>query len=234
MGQTRLTTKSALPPQWDDAEFDDTHRNPSTSNGLGDYDGKLADLYAEQERVLEHFFDTVGRTPLIQALDTQPDDSKWGKLQSALLDPSWRNIRFARICKKLKIDPKDLTEFWRTTHIQEGIIRQFAKLPSVMEHQADKALPRIVYCDKCDGLGQVLAGYIEDSEGNKTPQTRPCPKCKGSCEIQQDGDKDAAVLLYKSAGLIDKPAPAMAVQVNFGDRPEDTSALIGKLISGGQ
>lgn len=238
--------------KWDDTEFEQPEPQPIepvdpipaiTPDSIDP--GSLVDLLsvhlhpppqlkADETRGLRHFFDEVGREQLVSALDSQPEGSKWWQLQYMLTHSSWRNVSFSTICKKLHLDQKDLTEFWRNHNIQTGLIRQMAKLPDVMEHQADKALPKIVYCDKCEGLGEVFNGYIEDEEGNKTPKTRTCPKCKGAKQIQQDGDKDAAVLLYKSAGLIDKPGPQTAIQMNFGEAPEDTSALIGKLINGGR
>src|SRR2546430_12911787 len=186
-----------------------------------DKNGRPMPVRADRDRPVQWFFENIPRATLEEALQLSGDPRLY-RLYDALHDPAYRNTSLMTLCRKFGIPLHDLVELWRDYNVCLGMIRMVNHLPEIMEHTAENALPRDVFCPRCDGLGNVV-----DWNGPRT-----CPICEGAGKVRVPGDNAACRLVFEIAGLIGRNrAPIVAIQQNFGAPvSEDTVKDIRKII----
>ena len=177
------------------------------------------------DKVVHGFLEAVDEEGFLGALETSGED-KWMDLAIMLTDPKHGNKTFPTICRRLGIGIRELTEFWRESQINQGMILSMNKMPMIMVQTAEDATRQPTYCDRCDGKKVIQDGVDADGEVVE----RDCPKCKGTGEVEAPADRHSRDIVYETAGLINKKVSAVAIQQNFGVGVEETTSEIGRLL----
>jgi len=174
------------------------------------------------DEAMRRFIENIDEPAFHLALEHAPDP----KFQAFLLnrlDPHYKNMTFAQMCRNHGITLADMDDVYRKGQIHLGMIRGSNHLPQVVEDVIVDAKSKQQYCMRCDGRG-----YIKDEDGPEN-STRECPMCHGLKEIRVPGDNHARDLVYESYGLIGKRGPAVAIQINNA-----VDAELGDLLSTSQ
>lgn len=199
------------------------------------YNGGKPGIPMLQDAPCQTFIENIDkggfREEFIGALDAAEKDVRWHQLKNMMTLDFFKKYKFSTLTRMLGLTPENLVDFWRNHQIQAGIVQTMNELPQIMSDVAEDAKSRMVYCQKCDGIGQVLDGFDESVAGKRTPLLRICPACEGAKKVRQVGDKDARNLVFETAGLTKKHGPMVAIQMNSNSPLEATVDEIGNILN---
>lgn len=163
---------------------------------------------------MQRFAETVDRDALSLFLS---QNEKYTGFLSALHDPAYARLSFAKLCRDFHISLHELQTLYTDGQRQLGLLRMSSALPQIMEDVGEDAKSRQIVCPRCDGY-KTLTIILERDDAGKPIKTeeRTCPVCKGIGEIRQVGDKHARDLVFETAKLTGQKGPMVAIQNNFG------------------
>jgi hypothetical protein len=183
-----------------------------------------------RDRVFATYLDTLNpRANEIMriALAASPD-IRFRTFLERVDSPRFLRVSFATIAKGCDISLMEFQEWWRKASTQRAITQAQLASPELVSDLIEDSRTREDVCDRCDGLGTVIAPANLDPEQvpgyhlikEATPNTdaiytRTCPRCAGVGKIRKSGDSHARDLLVEIAGLKDTPKGASVV-LNFG------------------
>lgn len=175
---------------------------------------------------MHHFLKEVDADAFLSALQTA-DDPKFNALADAIADPAQARASLPTLLRKHGVGLTDLVGLYRNHQHLVAAVHRLNELPKVVQHVAEDAQRRPVYCDRCDGQGKVPNGT--DAEGKA--RSRKCPKCQGTKTIEAPASEHARDLIHKSEGLI-KDGGGVNIMQNFGMGAslEDTLSNVGRLL----
>jgi hypothetical protein len=183
-----------------------------------------------RERALSTYLDTLNPRAneiMQQALAASPD-IRFRTFLDRVMNPRFLRVSLATMVKGCGISLTEFQEWWRKACTQRAIAQAQLASPELVSDLIEDSRTREDVCDRCDGLGTVIAPANLDPEQvpgyrlvkEATPNTdaiytRTCPRCAGVGKIRKSGDSHARDLLVEIAGLKDTPKGASVV-LNFG------------------
>ena len=117
-----------------------------------------------------------------------------------------------------------LVDAWVDYNRLLGLMYMATDLPQIMEDVTNNARNRDVVCPRCDGLKTVRDGETE---------SRTCPVCKGTGDVQVPGDSHAIQLVFEALGLIGCKEPVIRIEQNMRvESLEEMLRMTQKIVMG--
>lgn len=135
-----------------------------------------------------------------------------------LSNPKLSSRNITALARRHNITPLELADLWRRHALAKGMLTIISGLPRLSEHLIEDSMSKMVYCQRCDGLGEVETKVID--------VMRVCPACKGAGEIRIEGSSDARKMALEAAGIIGKKANTI---VNPVIHTQSVESVIGEL-----
>lgn len=213
---------------------------------------RVAPSKPQNDKGMRAFWEAIDKPTFIEALNSHPDnankerqeregESKWETLAIMLTAPEWnagpKAGGLAAKARRCGISLPELVSYYSDYQKMHGTLAIANKLPEIHAQLAADALSKREFCPRCDGVGAVIDGYldVDDGEGGtkKQAQTRTCPQCKGSKDVEVAADPKARELVFEVAGITNKGGKGVtvAIQQNFNSEVESTVMDVGKLLS---
>lgn len=133
-----------------------------------------------------------------------------------LSNPKLSSRNITTLARRHNITPLELADLWRRHALAKGMLTIISGLPRLSEHLIEDSMSKMVYCQRCDGLGEV----------DYKDTVRVCPACKGVGEIRIEGSSDARKMALEAAGIIGKKANTI---VNPVIHTQSVESVIGEL-----
>ena len=195
-------------------------------------DAALAEVEAVlNAEAVEVFAKAVGgREQLVEALAIAGTGSEIERITTLLLDPRYANWSLSRLCQTVGITVADLFASYRKASIARAHIESThiiaSRLPPIVTDVMDKALPRPIPCEACQGLGAV-------------DQT-PCWRCVGTGSVLSEPTVERHKLALELGQLLEKKGGLIVQQNNMaaslgGTAPgslEQLQQAVGDLLFG--
>lgn len=215
---------------------------PTSDNGRADvaYAAWLEGIEAETD-------------PELHIALARSSDPRYRRFLEMIGKPNKQGLRIQTMAKQCGIDLAEFQQWYGKESVQMAIGIAQRKARFVVADMAGDALTRSEFCERCDGLGWVIADPAKlpaDTPGMRmvgmqTKETpgpegepvasevpmfgRTCPKCQGKMRVDEPGDEHARDKILEIAGLTQKGGKG-GVQIvqNFGGAGH-TSAVNGSL-----
>jgi len=167
---------------------------------------------ASKDAAMRRFAQTVPGSEFNEAL-LASTEQRYQDLLRARLDPQYKDVSFAVLCKKFSISLQDADDLWRSHQLHTGMMEAMNHYPRIIKDIAEDSYTRMAACSRCDGEGMVSVGTTEDGVATKK---KICPVCEGEGKMRAVGDKASRDHYLESVGVIGKKVPSNAIQMNFG------------------
>jgi hypothetical protein len=187
-------------------------------------------LVGSRDRVFGTYLDTLNprANEIMQRALASSPDARFQAFLERVMTPRFFRASLATIAKGCGISLLEFQEWWRKASAQWAIALAQNASPEIVTDLIEDSRTKVDVCDRCDGIGSVLAPANLDPEQvpgyrlvkQATPDTdaiytRTCPRCGGKGQIRRIGDPHARDRLIEMAGLKNTPKAASVV-VNFG------------------
>lgn len=202
-----------------------------------DRQGRKMPTLAKYDAAMRRFISNIDEDAFHLALAEAPDP-KFRTFLNARLDPHFRNMTFAQMCRNFGISLAEMDDLYRKSQIHLGMIRSSNHIPQLIEDIAIDAKSKQAYCTRCDGTGTVSPADERSPVGgdreDRPAAVRVCPMCHGAKEVRIPGDKSARDLVYESYGLIGKGGVQFNNQIHLSLDAElgDLLATSQKVLAG--
>jgi hypothetical protein len=187
-----------------------------------------------QDQAMRRFAKTVPSDEFNEAL-LASTEQRYQDLLRARLDPIYKDVSFAVLCKKFNISLQDADDLWRSHQLHTGMMEAMNHYPRVIKDIAEDSYTRMTACSRCDGEG-VVSVNTNTNDGEIVTKKKVCPQCEGEKKVRSVGDKGSRDHYLEAVGVIGKKVPSNAIQMNFGLDMDlsDVLMMSQKVINGEQ